>query len=640
MDELLDYVYRPLESPDHIRILELQPSHGSDGAPIRVHLHHRSLSESKDTYRAISYAWGDLDISIRRPIICNNAKITIAPTLYSALTRLRGTDRSQLLWADALCINQQTTPAALIERSQQVSIMGKIFSAASHVVVDLGDADARDEMLVRCLKKIELVSDEAWKRAFPYVQDMAAAHPQYSEYTKSLKSHEDHETEGHAPQDPSSFLPDPTGDLSFWQGFLDFVGRAWFYRLWVVQEFALAKKVQVMIGHHMHTESILHFAVPRVLDHYVYLTRATGVSVEDKFVLPKTRFFSAHFWKLLQIRCDTIHGHTSAASICELLSGTRHLECSNGRDRVYALLGLSSAAETIRVDYSEDLIRLSLRISLFLLILGHGLYVIYNCVGCLSSGPSWILKLDKREQDSFAELMGADGRVILALFQACGRTVPRLAPNFDSGSLLTNGLILDTVSDMSSALPEFGDKNSSNEDTGQWKLSTLDWIRRQETQQSPKDNEFSSRCWRAAIADMDNSGGMEYRRQTSKGLQSTAEAFSQLLDLCRDRSDVFEGETSLKVHSLWYESFQIHGNLSYAINRRLGITKTHALICLLPKNACLGDTICILYGCPIPHVLRKVNDYFRIVGCCYVDGMMDGQAFESGLWEPQDIVLR
>jgi hypothetical protein len=450
MEHLSDYVYRPLEGPDHIRILELQPSYGSDSTPIRVRLHHKSLSGSKDTYRAISYAWGDLDISIRRPIICNNAKITIAPTLYSALTRLRDTDISQQLWADALCINQQTTPAALTERSQQVSFMGKIFSAVSHVVVDLGDTDARDEMLLRCFKKVELVSNDAWKREFPYFQDLAAAHPQYSEYAESLRLHEDHETEGHILHDPSSLLPSPTSDLSFWQGFLDFVGRPWFYRLWVVQEFSLAKKVQVMIGNHMHTESILHFAIPRVLDHYVYLTRATGVSVEEIFILPKTKGFSAYFWKLLQIRCDTIHGHTSAACICELLSGTRHLECSNDRDRVYALLGLSSAAETVKVDYSEGLIRLSLRISLFLLMLGHGLYVIYNfynCVGCISSGPSWILKLDKREQDNFAELVGANGRVVLGLFQACGRTVPILAPNFVSGSLLTDGLILDIVSE-------------------------------------------------------------------------------------------------------------------------------------------------------------------------------------------------
>jgi hypothetical protein len=139
---------------------------------------------------------------------------------------------------------------------------------------------------------------------------------------------------------------------------------------------------------------------------------------------------------------------------------------------------------------------------------------------------------------------------------------------------------------------------------------------------------------------MDHSGGMEYRRQTSRGFQPVAEAFSQLLDMCRDRNDMFERESSLKVQRLWHECFQIHSNLSYAINRRLGPTKTHALICLLPKTAYVGDIICVLYGCPIPHVLRKVNDHFRVVGCCYVDGMMDGQAFESRLWEPKDIVLR
>jgi hypothetical protein len=49
---------------------------------------------------------------------------------------------------------------------------------------------------------------------------------------------------------------------------------------------------------------------------------------------------------------------------------------------------------------------------------------------------------------------------------------------------------------------------------------------------------------------------------------------------------------------------------------------------LVPKTARPGDIICILYGCSVPVVLRKIKkrDVYEFVGECYVYGMMDGEA--------------
>lgn len=60
---------------------------------------------------------------------------------------------------------------------------------------------------------------------------------------------------------------------------------------------------------------------------------------------------------------------------------------------------------------------------------------------------------------------------------------------------------------------------------------------------------------------------------------------------------------------------------------------------LLPQAAKGGDsTICILYGCSVPVVIREVKDgtrasHWTLIGEAYVHGFMDGEAKESSFAE-------
>jgi hypothetical protein len=49
-------------------------------------------------------------------------------------------------------------------------------------------------------------------------------------------------------------------------------------------------------------------------------------------------------------------------------------------------------------------------------------------------------------------------------------------------------------------------------------------------------------------------------------------------------------------------------------------------IALGPPNAEVGDVICILHGSNVPIALRHQGDKWRVVGWCYVDGVMFGEA--------------
>ncbi|KAL1857087.1 hypothetical protein Daus18300_010430 [Diaporthe australafricana] len=49
-----------------------------------------------------------------------------------------------------------------------------------------------------------------------------------------------------------------------------------------------------------------------------------------------------------------------------------------------------------------------------------------------------------------------------------------------------------------------------------------------------------------------------------------------------------------------------------------------------PREAKAGDCICILHGCSVPVILKRVEDSgeWRLVGECFVYGLMDGEAME------------
>lgn len=55
---------------------------------------------------------------------------------------------------------------------------------------------------------------------------------------------------------------------------------------------------------------------------------------------------------------------------------------------------------------------------------------------------------------------------------------------------------------------------------------------------------------------------------------------------------------------------------------------------LVPQRARIGDELCILYGCSVPVVLRKVSKkdegvHWRLIGEAYVHNVMDGEALSS-----------
>jgi len=123
------YQYTPLPSEKFIRLLELYPGQKNDS--INFTLHQVEFTNTP-SFENISYAWGDP--ANKTNVLCDGKFITVTRNLEDALLRLRLRDKSRILWADAICINQKDD----VEKGVQVGIMQKIYSHATRICVWLG----------------------------------------------------------------------------------------------------------------------------------------------------------------------------------------------------------------------------------------------------------------------------------------------------------------------------------------------------------------------------------------------------------------------------------------------------------------------------------------------------------------------
>lgn len=76
-------------------------------------------------------------------------------------------------------------------------------------------------------------------------------------------------------------------------------------------------------------------------------------------------------------------------------------------------------------------------------------------------------------------------------------------------------------------------------------------------------------------------------------------------------------------------------------SRRL-ITTTEGFVGMVPHTADRGDVGCILLGCSFPMLLRPHEQSYRVVGPCYVHGIMEGEASDwlhKGIREISDISI-
>ena len=204
--------YKHLSSSKWIRLCKITGNE-TDGFSFVLD---KYLLDRAPPYRALSYTWGPAEGGFvphdgdQVETLVHGRNRSLPINLILALLNLSERSLSGYYWIDAVCIDQLNNK----ERSEQVIIMDKIFQRATAVDVWLG-------------------------KAYPDTQKI-------NDIVQDLVSLQEQE---------QKWLPRPiwnTGeDLvlpSDWETLVQIMSRRWFHRLWTLQEFALAKEVNLLCG--------------------------------------------------------------------------------------------------------------------------------------------------------------------------------------------------------------------------------------------------------------------------------------------------------------------------------------------------------------------------------------------------------
>ncbi|KAF2796648.1 hypothetical protein K505DRAFT_220174, partial [Melanomma pulvis-pyrius CBS 109.77] len=173
-------------------------------------------------YEAISYAWGDYP-EFDQTLFLDNQILRISRNLYAALMAYSYSDRTRILWADAICINQTDK----IEKSQQVSIMADIYSKAKTVQAWLAPASKFTMDAMNFMAELAL-------RAESFGVSAEVDQPRIISNLPSITISD---------EDAKILIHDAI------EAHVDYlISRSWFNRVWIVQEVTLAAELVVSSG--------------------------------------------------------------------------------------------------------------------------------------------------------------------------------------------------------------------------------------------------------------------------------------------------------------------------------------------------------------------------------------------------------
>ena len=615
------YAYEPLGQKSQIRILQLLP--GSYDDPLAGYLGPVNL-DTHPSYKCLSYTWGEPTFT--RSIEIEGKELHITPNLDAAIRRVRACDDYISIWIDAICIDQ----ANLLERNHQVSLMRRIYSECEECVIYLGENCDNSEIVPEFLRKLFNGWNGLYKEGLrPGDTVMALFHERY----------------------PSI----PTKDDPGWYAFRLFMTRPWFRRVWIVQEFALPRKVKMMCG-----TWIIDATFPGIIMHLHQMTEISYLMC--KLGSPVLEQLSNRGMDLvvhhlrMRVRCGNfagLLGNITAGRpiprpilrpLYYLLDMVRRCDSHDPRDRIYGVLGLATYIDgsSLEVNYAKGLAEIGLDVAGYLIKQGNGYKMLQSVQGpaCIHyEWPSWLPVWTSGEP--YFLHPGKRKRLDIPDHQAHIH-LPAFRLEYDQSTLIVKGFFLDVIEELAS-------KRERSKDSSELMPVTNAELRQIESMVADSrvlrsDQKQPDSLWRTIIGNSTHYGvspvppdyGIKYEhfREMQLRLETAAKGKAQRLEV---------GEV-IDLFTTRYQDF-IEFGLGWIGNRdaRFSITKS-GMMALVPRDAEIGDIIFTVLGDPDHRtyiVRRKADsDYHTWIGESYVHCVLGDEYHEIEEGTPCEITVR
>ncbi|KAG4427692.1 hypothetical protein IFR05_016824 [Cadophora sp. M221] len=650
------YVYGQLPAHRTIRLLTLEA--GFKHSPLRGSLQQVSIDELP-RYEALSYCWGSPEKP--RSIQLDGGTMDITESLHSALVRLRRMTKSRLIWTDALCINQNDN----IEKSQQILLMPQIYSLAFRTLAYLGNEADDSDSAIQLHQKIGDISFSAL--------------PEKSVTIEWLEAHG---------------LPaykDPA-----WLAWSKFWSRPWFRRAWVLQEFILGKDIVIICGRKKiqwkkfvsATEKMQEYNLLRWstrpedtsdalndahsgaaamlgmmavksgsslssgIAYYIRsFSEADGStlhqleahkSLTDK--LPGLKETIMHLREdpsMIEPVIEMFENNMAALGLSELNFSTIqqpliHLlslfdksEATDPRDRIFSLLGLASDGtdEEYRPDYNESIASVSRRFSLGFIQKGHGIRVLLlaGFSSEVSAYPSWAPDWTRPGVMERRVLCARALWAPSSAYAAGGDIEPNIKITENENVILVSGCRVNTISRLGMDASE-----SSGASTDIFMLKSFfddadDIINPDPTLVYGSTGESMSEVyWRTLIG--------------NKGMNSAeaTEDYAQQYEECRYffNNNTLDSLTSAEQ----ILSLNLYCGCVAALLLTYRVCVANGFVGLVPTQAKVGDIVCVFNGGATPFIIRpskETEGTFRLIGGCYIHGLMRGESLQSPQWKEE-----
>ena len=287
--------YQHQEQPDpskHIRLLKILPS--STDTELHCSIEQVLFDENWTiTFTALSYVWGEQRHG--KLLTLDGSPFHIGHNLWDFLCHIRrwnydGDHSAKCFWVDAVCIDQNN----IAERDAQIRIMGRIFGSADLVLVWLGFLDSQSEKFQALFSRRKYVAAD------------------WTSLQQFLNS-----------RDPATAL-----------ALRNLLRSFYWRRLWIVQEFLLAKRVSLCVGQYTREWSAFYEDMVK----HVHLRRK---KVSQAFELCHTK----------RNMCVPNIMLLSFQLLLEIFGNNN---CVDPRDKVFALLGLAQNGAHFQGSYADD----------------------------------------------------------------------------------------------------------------------------------------------------------------------------------------------------------------------------------------------------------------------------------------------
>lgn len=560
----------------------------------------------------------------------DNEEIPITSNLHDALQRIRADFHSTPIWVDAICINQ----SSILEKNNQIPLMRDIFRGAATVLAWLGNSTALTPTVVKCLTVIaDASSTDQNDPLFTTWQEFAEAAG--------------------------------ASDIDLQCSLSSFYSFEWFRRCWVVQEVTVATNDPLfLLGPYTLPATLLHKSTNRL--GYFLQQPQLHVNGDCKDHLHVSDVQpAADIFQLRNRRWSTM---------TMLLEVTMACKATLQQDKIYSLLGLTQPgfASLIEVDYNKSspdlyeeltvaIIKWTKKLACLTAARQHGVWYfkpINNEIGVLllekhSRSVSWVPDWSN-PADGYDDILrfwwGPE-----MVYQAA-LSVPAEVEFLPGSIMSAAGIFVDSIAtasktQMHSLLPGFVPQGSSRFQgilatfaqaakpcsmfCSRAKIPTIPTHKCPALMYSPPGRcltTMDEAVWRTVFLNRHPTKELEPLPDESREIfedlvRDIPE--SSLVNISHQGADHHSTKSPLK--PTW-ENY-----LEKKISNKSAFVTHLGWIGIGEKDLRPGDIVVILFGSDAPVVLRADGDNYKLIGHCYVHGIMKGEFLQERLFPVDDL---